>query len=330
MIENELRPLPPIQQVKGGFITDFDAPLFVAWQLNSACNLECLHCCEEAGHSMPDELTKEEIMDFCEQIAEMKVPYVAISGGEPLLHPHFIEICEFFRSKNISLKVETNGFFIDRKMANRFGELGFRSVQVSIDGATAESFEKLRLKGDWQRTIEACNYLVEAGVNTEIVFVPTKFNIHETGDVIEMAYKMGIYGFYTGKIMRIGRAAKNWDALCPSDEEYGRFFKVLKEKQVKYEGKMKVYYYPFDVLEELKYRLKYPSASLLVIPNGKVKIIGPLPFICGDLRKHRFSEVWEMYKNAWKNPQVIDFTNKVINDPILLKEANKWVELYSD
>lgn len=330
MTENELRLLSNEYQIEGSSFTDFDAPLFIAWQLNSACNLDCLHCCEEAGHSMPGELTTEEIMDFCKQIVNLRVPYVAISGGEPLLHRDFFRISEFLRGHGVSLKVETNGFLIDREVAHRFAKLGFRSVQVSVDGATPQAFERLRLKGNWQKTIDACKYLVEAGVNTEIVFVPTKFNIHETGDVIEMAYMMGIYGFYTGKIMRIGRAAQNWDILCPSDEEYERFFEVLKEKQTKYDGKMKVYYYPYDVIEELKYRLEYPSASLLVIPNGKIKIIGPLPFICGDLRKQNLSEVWQRYQMAWKNPQVIAFAKEVINDPKLFKEANKWVELYPD
>ena len=327
MIENELRPRPNLQQTKGSRFTDFDAPLFIAWQLNSACDLDCLHCCEEAGHSMPDELTRKEIKEFYNQIVELRVPYVAISGGEPLLHRGFFEISEFLRSHGVSLKVETNGRLVDREMANRFAELKFRSVQVSVDGATPQTYERLRLKGNWQKVIDACKCLVAAGVNTEIVFVPTKFNIHETGDVIEMAYGMGIYGFYTGKIMRIGRAAQNWDILCPSNEEYERFFEVLKEKQARYDGKMKIYYYPYDVIEELKYRLDHPSASLLVIPNGKVKLIGPLPFICGDLRKHSLPEIWQRYKMAWKNPQVIAFTKRVIKDPKLLTEANKWVEL---
>lgn len=330
MTENELRLLSNEYQIEGSSFTDFDAPLFIAWQLNSACNLDCLHCCEEAGHSMPDELTTEEIMDFCKKIVNLRVPYVAISGGEPLLHRDFFKISEFLRSHGVSLKVETNGLLIDCKVAHRLAELGFRSVQVSVDGATPQTFERLRQKGNWDKTIDACKYLVAEGVNTEIVFVPTKFNIHETGDVIDMAYRMEIYGFYTGKIMRIGRAAQNWDILCPSDEEYVRFFEVLREKQAKYDGKMKVYYYPYDVIEELKYRLEYPSASLLVIPNGKVKMIGPLPFICGDLRKQSLSEVWQRYQKAWKNPKVIAFTKEVINDPNLLKEANRWVELYPD
>ena len=87
---------------------------------------------------------------------------------------------------------------------------------------------------------------------------------------------------------------------------------------------MKVYYYPYDVIEELKYRLEHPSTSLLVIPNGKAKLVGPLPFICGDLRQDTLLEIWQKYKEAWKSPKVIDFTKKVIADPELLKEANKW------
>ena len=311
----------------GSNFDDYDSPLFIAWQLNSACNLGCLHCCEEAGHSTPDEMTKEQALDFCSQIAEVNVPYMAISGGEPLLCPHFFEVCEFIRSNNISLKIETNGEFIDEQTAARLAQLKLRSVQVSLDGATPETHEKLRLEGDWEKAIAACKYLVARGVNTEVVFVPTKFNIHEVGDVIDLAYSMGIYGVYTGKIMRIGRAAKNWDVLCPSDSEYERFFDVLKEKTASYEGKMKVYYYPYDVIEELKYRLESPSASLLVVPNGKVKLIGPLPFICGDLKKQKLSEIWENYKMAWRHPDVIEFTKKVIAEPELLAESNNFREL---
>jgi len=70
-----------------------------------------------------------------------------------------------------------------------------------------------------------------------------------------------------------------------------------------------------------------PSASLLVVPNGKVKLIGPLPFICGDLKKETLSEVWEKYKKAWKNPEVIEFTHKVFADPRLLAESNNWREI---
>ena len=276
---------------------------------------------------MPDELTKEQAVDLCRQIVELDVPYMAISGGEPLLCPHFFDVCEFIRDKNISLKIETNGEFVDEETALKLAELKMRSVQISLDGATPQTHEKLRLRGDWKKAVAACKLLIKYGVNTEIVFVPTQFNIHEIGDIIELAYSLGVYGFYTGKTMRIGRAAQNWDIICPSDQEYARFFEVLQKKTEKYKGKMKIYHYPYDVIEELKYRLQCPSASLLVLPNGKVKLIGPLPFICGDLKKQSLGQIWGNYKKAWKKPEVIEFTKKVIADPKLLAESNNWIEI---
>lgn len=313
--------------IEGMRFEDYKAPLFVAWQINSECNLGCLHCCEEAGHSMPDEMNKREVFNFLRQITDLNIPYVAFSGGEPLLHPHFFEMCGFLREHNVSLKIETNGEFINEEIAEKLAQLKFRSVQISLDGAAAKTHEKLRLRGDWAKAVSACRYLIKEGVNTEVVFVPTKFNIHETGALIDFAYSLGVYGVYTGKIMRIGRAAKNWDILCPSEPEYDNFFAVLKEKIDLYKGKMKVYYYPYDVVEELKYRLESPSASVLVLPNGKVKLIGPLPFICGDLKKQSLAQVWEAYKAAWRNPEVIEFAKQVIADPKLLAKSNDWKQI---
>jgi MoaA/NifB/PqqE/SkfB family radical SAM enzyme len=159
-LDDELRTV-----LRGSHFDDYDSPLFIAWQINSACNLGCLHCCEDAGHSMPGEMTKEQALEFCRQIAELNIPYAAISGGEPLLCPYIFDVCEYIRRNNISLKIETNGEFIDEEVAHKLAALTLRSVQVSLDGATAESHERLRLEGDWQKAIGACKYLVRYGVN---------------------------------------------------------------------------------------------------------------------------------------------------------------------
>ncbi len=66
---------------------------------------------------------------------------------------------------------------------------------------------------------------------------------------------------------------------------------------------------------------------MLVVPNGKVKLIGPLPFICGDLKKNSLRDIWENYKVAWRKPEVIEFTKQVIADPDLLAQSNNWIEI---
>ncbi len=311
----------------GASSQEYSAPLFIAWQLNGECNLNCLHCCEEAGSVFPDRMTPEQMLEACRQFVEAQIPYVALSGGEPLMCPQFWDICEYLRANNVNVKVETNGEMIDQQVAHRLAGLNLRSVQVSLDGATAKAHEALRENGDYDKVIRACNYLRDEGANTEIVFVPTQFNIHEVAEVIDIAASLDAYGFYTGKLMRIGRAARNWDTLCPSEEQYAKFFATLKEKTEQYRGKMKVYCYPYDVIEELRYRLTTPSASLLVLPNGKVKLIGPLPFICGDLRKSSLDDIWQQYKKAWNDPRVVEFGKAVVSEPSRVSEANDWVEL---
>ena len=313
--------------VAGSSMAEYDAPLFIAWQLNATCNLKCLHCCEEAGAPAVDQMTREQMLAACAQFVEADIPYVALSGGEPLMCPDFWEVCECLRASGANVKIETNGEMIDDDVAGRLGRLRLRSVQVSLDGATAKAHEALRENGDYDKVIRACNRLRSEGANTEIVFVPTRLNIHEVGDAIDIAASLGAYGFYTGKLMRIGRAARNWNELCPSDEQYVQFFKTLDEKTEQYRGEMKVYCYPFDVIEELRYRLTTPSASLLVLPSGKVKLIGPLPFICGDLTKTGLAEIWQRYKQAWQDPRVVEFGRRVVDDPALVAEANNWIEL---
>ncbi|KXB03117.1 hypothetical protein AKJ48_04210 [candidate division MSBL1 archaeon SCGC-AAA261O19] len=319
------------RELRGSKIEDYDAPLFIAWQLTSECNLKCKHCLEESGpgHSrLWDEMEGKELFDFCDQIVENDIPYVAISGGEPMLHTKFFDICEYIRSAGLSLKVETNGHFIDEEEARKFAKLGLRSVQVSLDGATPETYEKMRPNGNFEKTVKACELLSSEGVNTEIVFVPAKFNLQEAEDVIDLAASLGASGFYTGKTMKIGRATENWDEINISDEEYDGFFKILDEKSKEYDGQMKVYYYPLDILEELKYRLDSPAASLLIKPNGDVKLIGPLPFTVGNVKRQDLQEVWENYKRAWRDPKVIEHTRKVIENPNLLAGPTDSVELY--
>lgn len=311
----------------GSSADEYSAPLFIAWQLNAECNLSCLHCCEDAGAEFPGRMTKEQMLEVCRQFVEAEVPYVALSGGEPLMCPEFWDVCEFLRANGVNVKVETNGEVIGPDVAQRLGRLKLRSVQISMDGASAEAHEALRKNGNWNSVMRACELLRSEDANTEIVFVPTRFNIHEVGQAVDLAASLGAYGFYTGKLMRIGRAARNWDRLSPSDEQYQQFFDTLNEKTEQYRGRMKVYCYPYDVIEELRYRLQTPSASLLVLPNGKVKLIGPLPFICGDLKVSPLADVWENYKAGWKDERVLEFGRRLVERPALVAEANNWVEL---
>ena len=308
---------------------DLAAPLYVAWQITNECNLACLHCIEESGpgKAFKDELTKDEVFSVIDQLVKSEVPYVSFSGGEPMVHPHFFEMVERITAGGVGLKIETNGHYLTPENCARFKKLGVKAVQVSIDGATPASFNKMRVHGRFETALDGIKNLRDAGVPIEINFVPAKFNIHEIGEAVDLAYRAGAYSFYTGKIMYTGNAVRTWHITAPAEEDYAKFFEVLHAKTREYEGRMRVYFHEMGILEELRYRLINPAALFIVLPNGKVKLINALPFLCGDLRSQYLGQVWANFQRAWKDPRVVEFVDNLEKDPGVISRLHQWVNL---
>ena len=162
--------------LKGSSFDDYDSPLFIAWQINSACNLECLHCCEEAGHSMPDEMTREQALDFCRQIAELDIPYMAISGGEPLVWPHINKFVKACNKKGIKISIYSSGN-VDtfRPLIKGIKKIGLNRIIFSIFAADSEAHEQItRVRGSFNKTISAVKDSLSESIETEFHFVPVQ------------------------------------------------------------------------------------------------------------------------------------------------------------
>jgi hypothetical protein len=66
---------------------------------------------------------------------------------------------------------------------------------------------------------------------------------------------------------------------------------------------------------------------LLVVPNGKVKLLNALPFAPADLRRHSLDRAWQSYCEAWRSRPVRDFIERCLRDPRLLRHANETWDL---
>ena len=308
---------------------DLEAPLYVAWQITNECNLACLHCIEESGpgKAFKDELSPEEFRGILDQFVKLEVPYVSFSGGEPMVHPHFFEMAEHFCAGGGQLKVETNGHYLTPDNCRRLNEIGIKAVQVSIDGGSKETFNRMRVLGQFDVVVDGTRNLRDAGVPIEVNFSPTHFNVHEIEGAVDLAYELGAYSFYTGRTMYTGNAVKTWSKIAPTEEQYAEFFAKLKAKAEEYKGRMRVYFHEMGLLEELRYRLENPAALVIVLPNGLVKLINALPFVCGDLRKQPLTEVWGNFQRAWQDPRVAQFVEDLAADPRKTSTLHEWVHL---
>jgi MoaA/NifB/PqqE/SkfB family radical SAM enzyme len=247
-----------------------------------------------------------------------------LCGGEPLVSPHFFALAQSLGKAGVLLKIETNGQLFDANVAEQLARLPVRSVQVSLDADTQDVYERQRPRASLAKAHTACRAAQSAGLPLEVTFAPTRLNIHETGAVIERAHALGAFRFNTGKLMRIGTAARLWDKLEPSAVEYQEFLSILERQARVFEGEMQLCYHPFTMEDAMRRSLEDPPATMLILPNGWVKVAAALPYVCADLRRSTFAEAWDAYRSAWRNESVITAARRAVGDQWHHAEANIW------
>jgi len=311
--------------MQGRSVDEYRAPLFCAWQLTNRCQARCIACCEESGPDAAwrDELTRDEALDLARRIAAFDVPYVAFGGGEPLGVPFCWDIFDVLASAGVALKIETDGSRIDDAAADRLAALGVDCIQISVDGATAQTHERVRPGSSFEAATGAIRRLVARGVAPQFVFVPTRFNIGEIVPAYELAISLGCSAFVTGPLMRIGRAAAQWQAIACSDQEWRSAVEALRARADCGSLAIPLSIYPWDIVGEIERRVKNPQAMLLVVPNGKVKLLNALPFAPADLRHQSMEDAWSAYRRAWRAPEVRAFAARCRGEPALLRHANE-------
>lgn len=165
----------------------------------SRCNFRCTMCQVSDWHKgtrakdLPLECFKR-IIDEQYGLVEIKLQGM----GEPLLQrDDFIEMIKYARASNIWVRTTTNASLLH--LRNNFRKLidaDPNEVQISIDGATKETFEGIRRQSDFEQVIKNCatinKYCREKNVRcTKMWVVVQKQNVHEAHELLDLAHKAG-------------------------------------------------------------------------------------------------------------------------------------------
>lgn len=136
-----------------------DVPETVVLNFSKACNLWCNHCYYpdytlerekkygEDHATWPSQFlppkTMEMVADEMSGWQARSVMRIA-ADGEPLLHPHAVEMVAYAKGKGVTVALTTNGIALTEKYSTRLLETGIDVIDVSIDAATPETYGKVR------------------------------------------------------------------------------------------------------------------------------------------------------------------------------------------
>ena len=213
------------EQMKRGL----DAPICLTWELTYACNLQCVHCLSSSGRRDPRELTTEECEAVIDELQRMQVFYINIGGGEPTIRKDFWHLVRYAVDHGVGVKFSTNGSGIDAEVAEQLAESDYVDVQISIDGADADTNDHVRGEGSFATAVRAMEHLQAAGFEGfKISVVMTRHNIPQVDEFKAMADHYGAQLRLT-RFRPSGRGADSWEALHPTDQQQRELYHWLMD-----------------------------------------------------------------------------------------------------
>lgn len=138
------------------------APRMVRWDVNSACNLSCKHCCvaENLRDNTIQDLSSDEFVDAMRKMAASGVKVVHFLGGEPTVRKDFLDLLRIANEIGLYVTFNTNGIRQDEKYLDAIFKYDVKKVVISLDGYDAKTHEAIRGRNTFGRTISFINKLV--------------------------------------------------------------------------------------------------------------------------------------------------------------------------
>ncbi len=310
--------------VKYGVTTPqmLDAPFLVVWNFTNMCNLRCRHCYQRADKPLPNELSLEEKINLVKQLDEADVASIAFSGGEPLIHPHFLRVAFEAHRRGMYVAVATNGMVITDEMAKKMKKAGVEYVEISLDAADPVLHDRFRgVKGAWEAAIKGIKNSVENGFLTAIATTVTKYNITEVPKIIELAEKLEVDRVVFFNFIPVGRGSDivELDISPEEREELLKYlYKETKKRKVLLVSTAPQYarislqqsqkfvsptHFALEESEGLTYLANYIGGCgagriyCAIQPNGDVTPCVFMPdLVVGNVREKKFKEIWDTSK----------------------------------
>lgn len=186
-------------QLSGALHRPLCGPALGTLMVTYRCNFHCTMCdmplkaSAQARNGMTEFNTKR-FLEIISEFAALGVPGIGFTGGEPLLREDIFELLASTRRQGMIAHLNTNGWLLGDEQARRIIDIGVDSVNISLDGATAATHDRIRkCTGAFERAVGAVERLIRrrqrqgAHVRVKTVAVIDESNIDEVPEMIALS-----------------------------------------------------------------------------------------------------------------------------------------------
>ncbi len=181
--------------------------------LTEGCNLACRHCWlapkfDPDGSRYPV-LPVELFASILAEALPLGLTGVKLTGGEPLLHPRFLELLEIVQQHDLELTIESNGQLCSAEFVAAIARSNKRFVSISMDGADAGTHDAVRgVKGSFDLALEAVRQLAAAETPPQIIMSLMRHNAGQIEAMVRLAEDAGASSLKLNVILPSARGEK--------------------------------------------------------------------------------------------------------------------------
>lgn len=281
-------------------------------EASGICNMRCVHCYQAEYVRSKSELSYAEVMKLLDQMYELQVNNVSVSGGEPLMMPGLIDILKAIEERDMSVSaLFSNGLLIDEQFIESVLQLRRRlPLFISLDSIPGGnvSFRGVNQKRTTRildRIIRNVRLLVASGVDVILNTVVNSENIDQLNEMYALVIDLGVDSWRLGfpketyELESRGRSFQiAWDKIAP------RYLSILRRHlensmpfrlQIEYVFREELLKQDFRGLTSADFVCDYEGrrSDCCVKPNGDVvscAYCSDLPI--GNIRQSPLRDIW--------------------------------------
>lgn len=192
----------------------------VVWNWTRSCNLGCTHCYADAVRGRAaGELDTDEAHTLIGDLADMRVPALLLSGGEPLMRPDALELIRAARERGLRCTLSTNGTLIGEETASALAEAGVTYVGISLDGPPEVHDRWRASRGAHAAAVAGIRRLRARGVRVGLRFTLHRGSAAHLPGMLDLARGLGISRFCVYHLVPAGRGRGLGDAAMERSAE---------------------------------------------------------------------------------------------------------------
>jgi len=192
------------------------------WHITNACDLHCKHCYDRDNRPTLTlkqcELILDDLKQFCHD--RFVTGHVCLTGGNPLLYPHFFEL--YAAAAGHGFETSILGNPTTKENLQRIADIHKpRYFQVSLEGLEEQN-DFIRGKGFFKKVLTFLDLLRETKIRSAVMLTLTKDNINQ---VLPLADLLSAYAdiFAFNRLSPVGEGA---NLLLPSEQAYPDFLEA--------------------------------------------------------------------------------------------------------